>query len=360
MEDYGNGLRREGAPTAGAPTPTETGNSNYHGPVPPPVPMPKFEESRIPVRKPKKFWKIGGFLILAGFVFATAGWFNGARGGAMYFDRGGFHIDTPEDISNSGVFIENMNQDPFETVEVSAGVADVNFIESDNFGMELIFPDGYKPEWSWENGRLKIDATGNFPENGIRVSIFSLYSEDAEINIYYPEDAFIESVDLSSDVGSIDAEFPDTGFAELNVGTGDITARFNGEASVEATSGVGDITLSNDGDGSISASVNSGTGSIEINDGEWYGLTAETGVGEVDIDAELLAFTNIKTGTGDVTIDSSFEGDQGYNLTADMFAGSIEVNGNNFEGGNATNNTTAGNLITVKTGVGDIELETEN
>jgi hypothetical protein len=316
-----------------------------------PPPLPSFGASHIPVRKPRKLWIPGLILLIAGLGLFGAGWLSGSRGGSIYLDDDGFHMDINKAGEENGITVTEMDLPAFEVVDVKSGFADIEFIPSDNYGIEIHVPSFYKPEWEVENGKLEINVES---EGDISLQLFNTGFLESGIWIYYPEDANFESIKLKSGSGGINAEI---GYVndkiELQSGSGDIDAVFYEGVEAEVKTGSGSIDLLHEGNGYVKAKVESGSGGINIYGNIWRDLEAKTGSGSIEVEGVLQGETDIERGSGSVEVNYEFDGVQGYDISSGT--GAIYVNGERHTK-NFKEHDNMDDMIKIKTGSGRIEV----
>jgi DUF4097 and DUF4098 domain-containing protein YvlB len=317
---------------------------------------PAFEEIAAPealkARKKKRRWgAFGTFLIIAGLVLAASGWALGARGGSLWFDynRGWFNFSTGEEAAKNDINITQRNMEIFTSAEISSSVADVEFIPSNDYGIEIRVPEGSKPEWSVENGILKVDITSNSKINlfGINFSTANYF-----VKVYYPK-KILGNVEI--DVSSGDVTFPEAevGRIAIKVLSGDVNvyAKNYGIAQIKVESGdvyfegfgereKADISVSS---GNISASVNGARDVIlKVNSGEIEAdvegcetVTAKVSSGDIILNGIDKSNTSmeLKTNLGNIEIDGDYVDDDyvlkhngDYKLNATVSSGDITIN----------------------------------
>jgi hypothetical protein len=314
--------------------------------------MPTFETAHIPVRKRRGLWIPGLILIITGLALFGAGWINGSRGGSVYVDEDGFHMNVNEAGKETGIHINEFDLPAFDAVEVQANFADIRFEESNDYGLEIKLPPGHKPRWEIINGKLEIEVDN---DDNLGFQIFNLGLTESCVWVYYPEGQKLETVDLEAGSGSIYAAVPYVNEVMLETGSGDIEAWLNESVAAEARAGSGSIVLYSEG--GIWVKAEAGSGDINLNGGEWIDADLKTGSGSINIEGTLLGGTIIETGSGDVEV--SGLNPIGYDLYGYDIAtgsGSIRINGHEYD----RNFWSAGgsdNEIKVRTGSGSIGIE---
>ncbi|MCL2820483.1 MAG: DUF4097 domain-containing protein [Oscillospiraceae bacterium] len=144
--------------------------------------------------KMKIVWKIIIVSIVVGIIVSIIGLTLGASR-SLYVDRTGVHI-TGSGISS----VIEPNLTPFKDIYIDAGFSDIEFINSDTFGIELY---GNNMEWTWshENGVLNITH-----EKGSRIQILQFGFNSAAQNyvrIHLPAYADLDIVNVKTGSGKI-------------------------------------------------------------------------------------------------------------------------------------------------------------
>ncbi len=194
-------------------------------------------------------------------------------------------------------------------VEIHTRIADVEFIQADNFAVEInyLYWDR-EPDYKLKDGTLYFDDSDSFPES---YSInFNLHNT---IKVYLPKDSDMEYVSIEDSSGDVDI----TGFV-----TKDLTVKVSyGNMSLkEASASTADIILSSGKSNMTDFSVGTldfvnsyGDAKFKnINTNESGPLGEEAGVecnismssGSVDIDGMYSADVDIRNSYGDVTCDN--------------------------------------------------------
>lgn len=182
-------------------------------------------------------------------------------------------------------------------------------------------------------GSVKTDVSGdkliietsedNFP---------FYYSKKSELTVYIPDNISYFSVR--------------TGIGELKIS--DITAD-----EVVIKTGVGEAYINNLT--SKKTSIKSGVGEFNINNSNLSNIDLKSGVGEVDINAKIDGDCKINGGIGDIKLNLSNSIDD-YRFDFSNGIGNISVNGSSYK---HYKNHDGEYCMTVKNGIGDIEIDME-
>ncbi|MDR1589364.1 MAG: DUF4097 domain-containing protein [Oscillospiraceae bacterium] len=285
----------------------------------------------------KKITIVAAILAVIGGVLFLAAWGMGADG-YISWGRGGLRVGgtgTPETLSRRDI-------EGVRSVRVDAVGADVEFFPARDFGFEIFTYDG-EPEWSLSGGVLTVRefASGfrlfNFAFTALRGGGYTAY-----IKLYYPEDAPLDELSVSSvsgDVvfpgadgavrsaafettsGGISVESLATGTLTLKTVSGNIRTRgvTSDKARLETSSGDSELELFSGGLEGKTVS-----GNIDVSAVSLYGRLDSTS-GDVTVSAEE-ADLEIATVSGGVVFTSpAREEDISYDV--ETVSGNITVNG---------------------------------
>ncbi|MDR3277183.1 MAG: DUF4097 domain-containing protein [Oscillospiraceae bacterium] len=292
----------------------------------------------------KNAWKLAGALMAAGLILLAIGWTLGARGG-VYADAKGVHID-----KNERVEISKRDIGEFTEISVSTASADVELVASDHYGIELSYNAQTAPEWRVQDGRLTVKA-----ENKLVISLFSFNFEGNSIKIYYPENARLDSAQITSFSGAV--RVSDAYIAKLQIknASGAVTLRhLEGE---ELILGVisGRVTLSDSGMSFGRVEIDISSGDITAEGLASRGTKIHAVSGRVRLSGELLGETDVKCVSGDVSVGTTRgEGEYSYSLKA--VSGDVRVDGQRQGNSASRQNASAENSIAVNTTSGRIDL----
>ncbi len=323
-----------------------------NNPTPPaPVYGPVIEPGERKPRGRRSYLRLGLSLFIIGLVLAGAGWINGARGISLSINSNGpqLYITDSDTVLLSAVNERNLQ--PFNKAEIKTSFADIEFIESDSYGLEIDMPEGYPdPEWKLNGDKLTVDSSKDWAG----ISLFNFNFVSSSVKVYYPRGSAFEEVKLSASSGNIDAEINYTNEIEIRTSSGTIEAILNGCGDIKADASSGNIKLTNEGENAIKAEVETSSGSIKIDGNMWMDLEAEASSGSINVDAQLVGKTDIEASSGSVHVNSSYGTEYGFNLK--VGSGSIRVNGERYDD-DIKFNDNADNVINVKTSSGSINLD---
>lgn len=143
----------------------------------------------------KHIAKIVVTLIIVGIVFILLGISMGAKYG-MYVDLTGIHL-----ISGVKCQVDAPNLDPFSNIAIDIQDIAIEFIKSDNYGIDFCYYDD-EPliHWSLENGTLTVKNTD--PANmKFLFSDFSFLNrgfKQSYIKIYFPSEITLANISIKT------------------------------------------------------------------------------------------------------------------------------------------------------------------
>ena len=302
---------------------------------------------------------------------------------ALLFSGCGFN-------AGSATLITERNIPEFNSVSVCTSSAQIEFVPSDQYGLEIFMPDRFKPTWEVVNGRLTIlgETRSFFFDWNVRPHQYY-------VKVFYPTEARFSDITLkasSGDIrlprvdvndlsltcssGNVNANAENSAYVSIDVSSGDISFAGSGDnirlttksGSIEsditnsgkiyADTSSGDIRINNTGDVATLLNANTSSGSIRVNGGIWRDAIAETRSGGVKITGELLGNTFVSTSSGSVVLDVLGDPSHyGYDLTPR--SGSIHWDGQKMEKP-ARSSGSFDNHISANTSSGSIRVDFTN
>ena len=251
--------------------------------------------------------------------------------------------------AGSNVLISEKNISAFDSVHVMTSSTRIEFVTSDNYGLEIFVPGRLSPEWDVTNGHLTIFAKKRVISFGPSALLNSY------VKVYYPKGAVFHDISLKASSGSI--EVPQVAVSDLNLSTssGKIAASVENCETIDATTSSGSVTLSGSGDSATALTVNTTSGSIRADGAVWRDVRTKTHSGSTEISGDLLGNTDVKTSSGNVKLSvSSDPSAYGYSLTPN--SGSIHWDGVKM-GKPARSSGSFENNIAVDTSSGSIRVD---
>ena len=254
---------------------------------------------------------------------------------------------------NGGVnntLIKEKNISAFDSVYVTTSSSIIEFVASDYYGLEILIPERFNPEWDVTNGQLTIYAK-------TRESLFipSITFSKSYVKVYCPAEAVFNEITLKSSSGSI--ELPKVFASDLDVSTssGKINASVENCDVISAATSSGSVTLECSGDLATALTVSTSSGSIRADGTAWRDIMTKTQSGATEISGELFGDTYVKATSGNVILNVNGDPSQyGYSLTPS--SGSIHWNGIKMEKP-AHSTGSFDNNIVVDTSSGSIRVE---
>lgn len=292
-----------------------------------------------------------------GLVLALAGWLMGGQT-SMVVNVGGRNVN----VGVTGVRLSNWSGEgkkvadggdlePFTALDVDVDLGDVYLIPSDHYGVELSWQgEDYALHYSNKNGKLKIWSTSS-----IRLGVDLGFGYGAEVRVYFPEGAELETVTVKTALGSAELEGLRTGRldVEADLGSVAVTDAVVGESTMNLD--LGDLELKRVTARTLDLTLSLGalTGN-EVSTTE--SLTIKNDMGSVELAGAFEGRTKIVDDMGRVKLNvAGAEADYGYDLQTSM--GSVTINGKN--AGEKTDRRGGMHTIEVDNSMGNIEIKFE-
>lgn len=200
-------------------------------------------------------------------------------------------------------------------------------------------------EWGLGGTKPKLNET--WDDGGVAISGASCQGVSWRCGVDYivrvPDNVAVELRGGSGDVvlgGSL-------GTIDVEVGSGDIEADGLSSADVRLQTGSGDVDLGLDSRAG-KVDVRTGSGDLDLSlDSDTAGVVLRAGSGDIDVELPSAPDSlDIETGSGDVSVDAP-DADQ-FRLDVDTGSGDQNVD--------VPSSPTADQLIKVRTGSGDVEI----
>ena len=353
------------------------------------------------MRLMKNWLKISLIMIAVGAALFALSFTLGARGGYAYFGNGGLRIVPTGDA----ILVQEMDLLAFDTVQITTRLSNIEFIESDRYGLEIRLPPyADQPNWDITNGKLTVEI----PTVRNTFTIMNLDVQSYYVKIFFPGraaqegsgilDTIFRSVDLSTTSGDIriaalmsdnlilktasgsinvnlqhykqavakttsgDITFlgsGDNASLVLDVSSGNITADASGCVDVDIKTTSGSIKLIGDTLANALLKTATGSGNIIVNVSAWQSLTAETRNGDVRITGEPYGATNVDARSGSVTV--ILRGDErDFSYEISTRSGSIHFGG--IRMGNIARNVSnySEKSINIETSSGNVRVDFNN
>lgn len=167
----------------------------------------------------KTIFRISAAAMALGLVFLSIGYFSGAKY-AVSAGRNGVHIlDTTPHV------LTNLTLDSFESIDVNAGQANVEFIQSDHYGVNIRYYDEKNPPvYSIDSGSLKIADTQESQSSWFHFDLFPFQNEDT-IQIYLPKSIPLKNIKVQSSSGRVQLDGITSEKADLHLDFGSLDLR---------------------------------------------------------------------------------------------------------------------------------------
>ena len=167
----------------------------------------------------KTIFRISAAAMALGLIFLCIGFFSGAKY-AVSAGRSGVHIlDTTPHV------LTNLTLDSFESIDVNAGQANVEFIQSDHYGVNMrYYDDKNPPAYSIDNSTLKIEDAQKSQSTWFHFDLYPFQNEDT-IQIYLPKSTPLKNVKVQSDSGRVQMDGLTAEKADLRLDFGSLELR---------------------------------------------------------------------------------------------------------------------------------------
>lgn len=341
---------------------------------------------------------IAGAMVAAGILLTGIGFLLGGNQ-PIYLDSKGIHVGVREGgkVGDDRLVSFSHDVDSFSNISVDLDYYDVDLVPGDRFAVQgaYLSREG-EPVIKVENDTLKIEDGRHV---GVNVSIdlpgLISYKKQPNITIYYPETTKLKHVAIDCDLSDLAFENLTAEQAEFDLEFGklDLSGITANRIAVEMNSGecslkgikaaekldisneFGKISLENAETKNLKLEADSGdvtltdmtfdTGDLTLDLGKLTargivsnGMKVESSKGEVNVAGKLTGLTDITSDMGKVTVNPGASKDQfSYELNADM--GSVTVGGEKMSGNSVVANTSAANILKIKTSMGEIRVDFE-
>lgn len=153
----------------------------------------------------KAIYKLAVISIVLGLAMSALGVALGG-GNAVYVNGSGIHVLKNNSKNARAQKITELDLDRFKSIDIEARYSDVEFIESDKYGMEIVYYD-IEPSWSLSNGNLnmKVDVE---KDNSYSFYLFNWdwnwnSANKNHIKVYMPKSAELEKVNIRNGSGNM-------------------------------------------------------------------------------------------------------------------------------------------------------------
>ena len=237
--------------------------------------------------------------------------------GSVALIGGVFAFKSKSFFASNVTVVNEKNLETFDSVDVNIDSSKINFIPSDNYGLEISTSENTNiPTWSIENKTLKVyrgESKNNFN------------SKDDLINIYYPKKEFenicirsnaafinisdmtLKKLDVYLNVGNINVDFDEGHCEELNFDVSSGKISINGDISKSTLINCmnGNVNFSGDLKGKSDFKVNNGNINIKCKDSDSnYNYYLNTQNGKINVQNRCVGkqFSKISPNNADNNI----------------------------------------------------------
>lgn len=266
----------------------------------------------------KTIWKVIIVCVVVGLILAVLGLSLGASREVSFGKSGPHVVDNAEAQK-----IAELDLDKIENIDVQASYADIEFVESDQYGIEIVYYE-QEPSWHLDDGTLTVSFN---EDNTVHLFNFSLQDKTSSVKIYLPRQADLGAVSLQTDSGYIDIGsfkaldtriYNDYGDVSLTDVTSDsLYLELNSGQAVAANVTAQEIAYSNDyGEGVFttiatkSLTVNHDSGDFTLNGCQTDKIEIKSAYGKISAaDLVVATGTNIDADSGDIDVSGNFAGE---------------------------------------------------
>jgi len=265
----------------------------------------------------KIIWKIIIIVIIVGLLLSVVGFFTGASR-IIYFSRSGVQVSGGE-ISQ----ITETNLEQFRSVSVDVGFSDVEFVNSDSFGIDLY---GHDMEWLWTLEDGKLDITHDRSAQLHVVNLQFVTAERNYVKIFLPADTELEYVTIKTSSGDIKIESFRADNVDVRSSFGDATLNNITSNHLQADLSSGRFTGTNLATGRFdfkgrfgsgyfqsvtadSIKADSSSGDLRFTDCAFGDFDATNRFGDITANGFVSSKTNIQASSGDVRITGDLSGE---------------------------------------------------
>ena len=330
----------------------------------------------------KVFLKIGIALLIAGFVIAVLGLVLGASWKGLYLSRTGVNVIESEQFN-----VSEMYQSTVKNIDINIQFSDVEFVNADEFGMEILAYN--EDNWSWElnNGALRI-REGN--RQGFSIGI--LNTQRSYVKVFVPRGAQLDKVTVRTSSGDIKMGDFSANFVDINddFGNVNISSIASDALTVSLSSGrfggvglnVKTFTYRNSFGNGIFQDVQAGklmitcdSGDLELSRCGFGELKITNSFGNITAAGLNSLKTNITSNSGEVNLEGEFSGEtvidsqfgnvkfstskpkEAYTYTIETSFGNVRIDNERFRDNTSVRSSgSSENSLRIEASSGDIEV----
>ncbi len=229
--------------------------------------------------------------------------------------------------------------EPFENLEIDIEAATIRVIEGDSYSIQL--PELNRGKVSYEVKNNKLIVTQEkykkvvFGFWGINIPGTPMDRNSGKVTIYVPKHAKLKTLNLVCGAGEIEMERLEVENMRVTMGAGELKMD-------EVLAGY--------------CKIEGGVGEVEAKRFVADTLDLSAGVGEINIEGEFKGDVTLNGGIGEIKLKAKgAESDFNYKLEKGL--GELRLNRNSV--GNLQTNNNADKTITVKSGIGSIQIFVE-
>jgi len=333
----------------------------------------------------KLILQIAACAMALGLIIGGIGFLSGGAK-SLAVGENGIHL-----LNEKPYTIKNPNLASFQSLDFDIQSADVDFIKSDHYGIEICYSgDTRKPSYTVKNGTLKVNNSKKH-EFVLFNMDFGIFSHANTIKVYFPANVSLKDIiiknasgdlnlggytaqttDINAPFGNVTMHDVISDTLSMTISSGDGILRNVNSKKVKVNDYFGDITIDNmtasqltsvmkSGDYTIrnskvgSANITNKFGSIDASNMTTNQLIAECDSGDMTFSGSMSGKTNIVSKFGDVKFLTSLAEKQ-YSYGLSVKFGDIKVNGNE-DAPKVKENSGAANNLTILNNSGDISVD---
>ena len=269
-------------------------------------------------------------------------------------------------FTNQGSMTTEKNLSAFSSVSVFSSSADIELIESDEYGLEIFAPVTFDPRWDITDGKLTIQGKTRLPF----INIFR--NPGYYIRVYYPAGTDFNDVVLESASGDIALPLISAASLRIQSSSGSVFAEAEGCSSISIDTSSGDIKFSGSGDDvnisstsgevisvakdySANVSIETSSGDISFS-GDGGNLSFNTSSGTIVSEADNCTAIRAETSSGDISLVNN--GAEASTLNVRSTSGGITATGVVWQ--DVTANTSSGDIEIAGALLGNTDISTSS
>lgn len=281
-------------------------------------------------KKMKVFLLVCGIMVGSGMVFGIAGVAAGGVGSLEKIEEKVPWISFGPARMESKTF----ETGAFDSIDICSDTVNVSLVPGNSYGVETTYDeDDGAPVIEMKNRTLVIKPSESRQKN-VWFNFSNAGSEDAQIKIYFPQDAKFQTVKVSNNMGDISISGLSARDVELSEDSGDLQMERLTADTLRVETNMGDTE---------GAQLKTNSADISADSGD------------IKLSGSLAGVTNVRSAMGDCTIYTQLAKET-YAIEAKTNMGDCEVNGMESDGEYHLQNSSAKNRLMLEVDAGDLEI----